>query len=536
MHRGCCRAVSSLAFRKPDAHPRVTLKPLVFLLCFLALALQAFAVASRPARSTRPPNIILILADDIGYGDLGCYGAKRVATPHVDRLAREGVRFTSGYSTSATCTPSRYSLLTGEYAWRREGTGILPGDAALIIEPGRTTLPAVLQRAGYTTGVVGKWHLGLGTKDAPIDWNRPIAPGPREVGFGYSFIMAATGDRVPCVFLENQQVVGLDPADPLYVSYKEPFPGEPTGVSHRDSLKVNWSHGHNQAVVNAIGRIGYATGGRAAQWRDEDMADTFARHVTEFITREKDRPFFLYFGTHDIHVPRVPHPRFVGKTSMGPRGDAIVEFDWQVGEVLAALDRHGLTRDTLVILSSDNGPVLDDGYQDGAVERVGDHRPAGPLRGGKGSRFEAGTRVPFIVRWPARVKPGVSSALVSQVDFVSSLAALTGQKLTDADAPDSFDVLAALLGETNDGREHVVEHGGRLALREGRWKYIEPAGGPPVSRNTNTETGNASVPQLYDLDTDPGETRNLAESEPGRVTALAKKLESIRSRSSSRLP
>lgn len=266
------------------------------------------------------------------------------------------------------------------------------------------------------------------------------------------------------------------------------------------------------------------------------MADTFARHAVDFIDRKKDGPFFLYFATHDIHVPRVPNPRFVGKTSMGPRGDAIVEFDWQVGQVLDALDRLGLARDTLVILSSDNGPVLDDGYKDGAVERVGDHRPGGPLRGGKGSRFEAGTRVPFIVRWPGRVQPGVSSALVSQVDFLASLAKLTGQKLANADAPDSFDVLAAMLGDASAGREYVVEHGGRLALRDGRWKYIEPAAGLAVSKNTNTETANASVPQLYDLEADPGETRNLADAEPGRVTTLAKKLESIRSHSSSRLP
>ncbi len=516
-----------------SSHP---LKTLLHLLCFLGLALPALAVAGRPSQKSRLPNIVVILADDLGYGDVGCYGAKRVATPHVDRLAREGLRFTSGYSTSATCTPSRYSLMTGEYAWRRQGTGILPGDAALIIEPGRTTLPAVLQRAGYATGAVGKWHLGLGARGESIDWNRPIAPGPREVGFGYSFIMAATGDRVPCVFLQDQVVVGLDPADPLRVSYDAPFPGEPTGIDHRDTLKLDWSHGHNQAVVNGIGRIGYSTGGRAAQWRDEDMADTFARHAVDFIDRKKDGPFFLYFATHDIHVPRVPNPRFVGKTSMGPRGDAIVEFDWQVGQVLDALDRLGLARDTLVILSSDNGPVLDDGYKDGAVERVGEHRPAGPLRGGKGSRFEAGTRVPFIVRWPGRVQPGVSSALVSQVDFLASLAKLTGQKLANADAPDSFDVLAAMLGDASAGREYVVEHGGRLALRDGRWKYIEPAAGLAVSKNTNTETANASVPQLYDLEADPGETRNLADTEPGRVTTLAKKLESIRSHSSSRLP
>ena len=181
------------------------------------------------------------------------------------------------------------------------------------------------------------------------------------------------------------------------------------------------------AVVNGIGRIGFMKGGKAALWKDEDMADTFTRKGVEFIERHKDQPFFLYFATHDIHVPRVPHPRFVGQTTMGARGDAIVQFDWCVGELLATLDRLQLTDNTLVILSSDNGPVLDDGYKDGAVEKLGDHKPAGPFRGGKYTIFEGGTRMPFVVRWPGRVKPGVSDALVSQVDFCASFAALAGQ-------------------------------------------------------------------------------------------------------------
>lgn len=372
--------------------------------------------------------------------------------------------------------------------------GILAGDAALIIEPGRATLPAVLRRAGYTTGVVGKWHLGLGSKTEPLDWNRPVAPGPREIGFDHSFIMAATADRVPCVLLENQRVIGLDPADPLRVSYTTPFPDEPTGISHRDTLRLDWPHGHNQAIVNGIGRIGFSTGGRAAQWRDEDLADTFVRPGVDFIARETERPFFLYFTTHDIHVPRVPHPRFVGRTDMGARGDAIVQFDWQVGELLAALDRHGLTRDTHVILSSDNGPVLDDGYQDNAVERLGDHRPGGPFRGGKNSHFEAGTRVPFPVRWPARVKPGVSSWLVSQVDLVASLATLTAQKLGDTDAPDSLDVLPALLGQFASGREHVVQHDRRLACAKAAGNALNRR---PARRSARPRRARRPIPSSH---------------------------------------
>ncbi|MBC7365838.1 MAG: arylsulfatase [Undibacterium sp.] len=486
-----------------------------------ALALTTTLPAAEPAR---PRNIVIIYADDLGYGDLGCYGATRVATPNMDRLAREGLRFTSGYATSGTCTPSRFALLSGEYPWRRANTGILPGDAALVLDPARATLPSVLKRAGYITAAVGKWHLGLGAPGVPLDWNRPLAPGPREVGFDYSFIMAATADRVPCVYVENQRVVGLDPQDPLRVDYDKPFPGEPTGVSDRAKLKLDWSHGHNMAVVNGIGRIGYSTGGRAAQWVDEDMADTFTGRAVAFIGREKARPFFLYFAPHDIHVPRVPHPRFVGKTTMGPRGDAIVQLDWEVGEILGALERHGLARDTLVILSSDNGPVIDDGYQDGAVTRLGDHRPAANFRGGKYSRFEAGTRVPFLVRWPARVQPGVSDALVSHVDLLATCAALAGQTLAQNDAPDSPDARAALLGDSPAGRAYVIEHAGKLALREGHWKFIAPAPGVAVQKNTNTETANLAAPQLYDLATDAGETKNLAPAEPARAAAMAAKL------------
>lgn len=478
------------------------------------------------AERARPRNIVVIYADDLGYGDVGCYGARRVATPNVDRLAREGLRFTSGYATSATCTPSRVGLLTGEYPWRRPGTAVLPGDAALVIDFKRATLPSVLQRAGYHTGVVGKWHVGLGASGQPLDWNQPIAPGPREVGFDYSFIMAATGDRVPCVYLRDQRVVGLDPQDPLFVDYRKPFPGEPTGRSIRDKLKFDWSQGqgHNMGVVNGIGRIGYYKGGRTAQWVDEDMADTFTREAVGFVDREKDRSFFLYFAPHDIHVPHVPHPRFAGATDMGPRGDAIAQLDWEVGEILRALERHGLAQDTLVILTGDNGPILDDGYKDGAAERLGDHRPGGPFRGSKYSRYEAGTRVPFIVRWPGHVRVGESDAMISQVDLLASLAALTGQSLAETDAPDSFNVLAALLGESPHGRDYVIEHAGRLALREGHWKFIAPLPGLKAQTKLDAEMAYAPWPQLYDLAADPGETSNLAEREPERTNAMAAKL------------
>jgi len=260
------------------------------------------------------------------------------------------------------------------------------------------------------------------------------------------------------------------------------------------------------------------------------MADVFTRRAVRFLEENRSRPFFLFFATHDPHVPRVPHARFAGSTGLGPRGDAIAQADWCVGEILGALDCLALSRDTLVLFTSDNGPVLDDGYQDEAVSKLGNHKPAGPLRGGKYSNFEGGTRVPFIVRWPERVRPGVSGALVSQVDFVASFAALLGQPPAPKDAPDSEDVMDAFLGGSPVGRTTLVEQASGLSLRQGTWRYIEPSDRPAMDRNTNIELGNAPAPQLYDLAQDLGETRNLATAHPRRVDAMRELLRQIRAR------
>src|SRR5688572_11272282 len=435
----------------------------------LALSLLLLGAGSLFAQD-RKPNILLIYADDLGYGDLGCYGATLVKTPNIDRLANEGLRFTDAHSTSATCTPSRYSMLTGEYAWRKRGTGVLPGNAPLIIEPERATMASVLQKAGYKTGVVGKWHLRLGR--AGMDWNGEIKPGPLEIGFDYSFLMPATGDRVPCVYVENHRVVGLNPNDPLKVSFAEYIGDEPTGRKNPELLKMHPSHGHDFTIVNGVSRIGYQSGGKSARWDDLTMAEVFAYRARDFIEGHKSAPFFLFFSTHDIHVPRLPHPRFAGKSLMGPRGDAILQLDWCVGELLNALDHHGLGQNTLIIFTSDNGPVVDDGYRDDAKEKLGNHQPAGPWRAGKYSIFEGGTRVPFIVRWPSRVKQGVSDALISQVDFPATFAALVGQKFESKTSPDTQNILPALLGDSPNGRTQLVEHAGGLAIRVGEWKFI----------------------------------------------------------------
>ncbi len=481
--------------------------------------------------SAKHPNIVVMYADDLGFGDVGCYGATVLDTPNIDRLASEGLVFYHGYATAATCTPSRYSLLTGSYSWRNERAHILPGDAPLIIDPDTSTLPSVLKEAGYTTGVVGKWHLGIG--EGNQNWNEPLPLTPLDIGFDYSYIMAATNDRVPCVYLDGRDVVGLDPSDPIEVEYdkNKPFPGLPTGKDNPELLKMKFHHGHDMSIVNGVSRIGYMRGGEAALWVDEDMADVFLEKAVSFVEENKDNPFFLYYAFHQPHVPRLPHPRFVGRTGLGPRGDAIAEMDWCVGEMLDALDRCGLKEDTIVVFSSDNGPVLNDGYYDEAVELCGDHRPAGPLRGGKYSMYDGGTRVPFIVSWPDNVEIGESEALVSQVDFLASFAALVGVSL-DADAgPDSVDVLDALLGQSDEGRAEIVLEGiqARTVLRQGDWVFIPPHQGPPVNTNVNIETGNSPVPQLYYLSGDIGQIENVASIYPDVAERMANRLREIRS-------
>jgi arylsulfatase A-like enzyme len=474
------------------------------------------------------PNVVIIYADDLGYGDVSCYGATKIKTPNIDKIATEGIRFTNAHSPSATCTPSRYAMLTGEYAWRRKGTGIATGDARLIIEPSRTTLPSIMKQAGYETGVVGKWHLGLGGHGYGLDWNGEIKPGPLDIGFDYCYLIPATGDRVPCVYVENRRVVGLDPNDPIQVSFGEPIGSEPTGREHPELLKMHPSHGHDQTIINGISRIGYMSGGKSARWVDEEIADVITGKAKDFIEKNKDNRFFLYFSTHDIHVPRVPNPRFAGKSGLGPRGDAILQLDWCTGEILRTLDRLKLTENTIVIFTSDNGPVVDDGYKDLAVEKLDGHTPSGPLRGGKYSAFDAGTRVPFIVRRPGKIKPGLSDALVCQIDFMASLANMTNIKLREEDAPDSFNILGKLLGRADIGRDHLVEHAGTLSIIKGDWKYIEPSSGARYNRNVNIELGNDPEPQLYNLKTDLAEKQNVAAEHPEIVEEMSVLLKKIK--------
>ena len=493
---------------------------------FPSLFLPAVVFAARP-------NFVVIMADDLGYGDVSAYGSKALRTPHIDRLATEGVRFTGGYCSASTCTPTRYSFLTGAYAFRRKGTGIAPPNSPLVVPVGEPTIASVLKSAGYRTAVIGKWHLGLGGPPGP-DWNGHIKPGPRELGFDYSFLLPTTNDRVPQVFVEDGRVAGLDPKDPLWGGDKSPSPDHPTGITHRQTLKMDWSHGHNQTIHNGISRIGFYTGGQTARFRDEDLADRWVEKAVAWITAERDRPFFLFLASHDPHVPRVPHERFQGKSGLGPRGDAILQFDWCVGEVTAALERLGLAEKTLVIVCSDNGPVMDDGYVDFALEKRGDHRAGGPLRGGKYSVYEGGTRTPFIARWKGAVAPRVSDEVVCTIDLAASFAALAGQPVPVNGFPDSFDVSGALLGRPGaKGRASLVQQdngqAGNYGYRAGNWKLVRHDSKQAYNQRVEEQLRNTPVPafQLFDLAKDIGESKDLSTAHPEVLERMKSELVGI---------
>jgi arylsulfatase A len=361
------------------------------------------------------------------------------------------------------------------------------------------------------------------------NWNVTIKPGPNEVGFNYSYIFPATADRVPTVFLENGNVVGLDVNDPIQVSYKEKIGDDPTGKEHPELLKMHTDpiQGHDQTIVNNIGRIGYMTGGKTARWSDEELTFTFLEKAKQFIESNKNKPFFLYYASTEPHVPRMPATMFKGKSGLGFRGDAILQLDWMVGEIIIKLKALGIEKNTMIIFSSDNGPVLNDGYIDGSITALNGHTPLGTLRGGKSSIFEGGNRVPFIVSWPGTISHKVSPALVSQIDLLASFANYFKFKIPQGDALDSENHMNAFLGKTNQGRTTYIEHAGTLAIVNGDWKYIVPSKGSAMTYATNIETGIALGPQLYNLKDDIGEKNNLANQYPEKVASMALQLQQI---------
>lgn len=500
---------------------------------YILIPLTAVMIMSCSEQSTSPkPNIVILYVDDLGFGDIGVNGATAVKTPNIDQLASEGLNFTDAHSSAATCTPSRYALLTGEHGFRIN-SDILEGDDPALIHPDRPTMPKMLKKAGYKTGVIGKWHLGLG--EGNINWNDYITPGPSEVGFDYSFLMPVTGDRVPTVYVENGHVVGLDPDDPITVSYNGKVGDRPHGSERPDLVRYQADPQHNETIINGVARIGSMSGGEAALWDDEEIPFVFNEKARDFMKNANGNPFFLFYSYHDIHVPRMPHPDFVGKTDMGPRGDAIAQVDWVVGEITRELDALGLSDNTIVLFTSDNGPVLNDGYDDEAVERLGSHKPAGQYRGGKYSAYEAGTRMPTIIKWPDVVKGGISNALVSQIDLYATIADIVGVDLKDGEAMDSLSQRDAWLGETEQGRDIMIEESVvNISLRQGNWKYIVPTNealrtrAEWVKTDKDIEGGFSAAPQLYNLADDPGEQNDLASEMPEKVGEMQEIIDTLR--------
>ncbi|QOD93371.1 MULTISPECIES: arylsulfatase [Microcella] len=476
--------------------------------------------------STGRPNVVVVLADDLGWGDLGCYGATVIPTPHIDDLAGEGVRIMDAHAASSVCTPSRYSLLTGRYPWRSPlKQGVLMGHAPGIIEPDRPTLASVFKDAGYETAAIGKWHLGLGWRHTDgtvwsaqrpgdpleyqlgdplarhdsrdldagedIDYTSPFEGGPLELGFDRFFGIAGSLNMPPYTFLEGERTVGT-PRE-----WKTRFlPGQRPG---RES----------------------------PGWDEHEVDLTFVDRATSFITeREHDRPFLLYFAPSAPHRPQVS-PKFVrGASGGGSRGDSVVFVDWMVGQLVGALEETGQLEDTIVVITSDNGsPTIF------ADELSPDHRPNGPWRGQKGDVWEGGHREPLIVRWPQRIPPrGELDESLDLIDLFRTLATLVGVQVPPHAAPDSTDRSEVLLGVGRPGREPGIRvlssMGGALCALHGPWKAIfaKGSGGGLTTYDGGAEEGSG---QLYNLDEDPGESLNRWSTEPGIVAEIRALLAAI---------
>ncbi|WP_166831407.1 sulfatase family protein [Thalassoroseus pseudoceratinae] len=501
----------------------------------VTLVLSVCSEKTRAAAEEPPPNVVLVLADDLGYGDLGCYGATKVQTPNIDRLAAEGRRFTDAHSVSAVCTPSRYALLTGQFPVRaNDGRGVwgpAPVTSPLIVDTDQTTIADVFKSGGYDTAVIGKWHLGFG--NGRNTWQEPLRPGPQDLGFDYYFGMPVVNSAPPYVYVENDRIVGSDPDDPLIY----------LGRNAKNATPIT------PIPPEAANRVRNAFGGakKAHQlFNDYRVGTTFAKKSVEWINDRKDKPFFLYLATTNIHHPFTPAKRFQGTSQCGLYGDFIHELDWIVGEILTCLEDNGLTDNTLVIFTSDNGGMFNIGGQ--AAFKAG-HRQNGDLLGFKFGAWEGGHRVPMIVRWPGKVKAGTTSdQLIGNVDMLATFAALTGQKLNEVQETDSVNMLPAFVADPEQQiRDHLIlapHKNTHLSVRKGRWMYIPRKGsggfggstpgghtfaGPAAasfvgSVNSDIEDGkikkDAPPAQLYDLNADVSETKNLHDEFPEVIKEL----------------
>lgn len=465
------------------------------------LLLLTMPIHSALQASGGKPNIVYILADDLGYGDVRCYQPdNRIATPNIDRLAAQGMRFTDAHSGSAVCTPTRYGILTGRYSWRSTLVqGVLNGYSPPLIAPDRLTVPALLRKAGYTTAAVGKWHLGFdwpgkdGAEgkekvDWKVDYSLPFTQGPTARGFDSYFGISASLDMAPFVYLDNDRVVQVPTVEKTWIR-KGPAGADFEAVDVLPRLTER-----AEAVI--------AAGAPAAR---------------------NGRPFFLYLPLASPHTPVVPTSAWQGKSGLSPYGDFVMQTDAAVGRVLEALDRHGLTDDTLVVVTSDNGCTPMAGFDD--MVKLG-HHPSGPFRGHKADIFEGGHRIPFVVRWPGKVAPGsVSDQTICLTDLMATTAAIVGETLPAGAGVDSVNLLPILnVTATGPVREATVHHSinGSFAIRQGPWKlcFCPDSGGWSAPRPGRDDASTLPPIQLYNLDDDPAETRNLQADHPEIVARL----------------
>jgi arylsulfatase A-like enzyme len=477
------------------------------------------------------PNVVIIYADDLGYGDIGCYGATKVKTPNMDRLASQGKLFTDAHTVSAVCSPSRYALLTGEYPFRIDSFRPVFDKEACLIDTSKLTIAGMLKEVGYTTGIIGKWHLGFGV-DEP-DWNGELNPGPLELGFDYYYGIPVVNSHPPFVYVENHHVVGLEPDDPIVYGK--------TAETKRFREKAN------------IDKMGGAKKAHSL-YDDEMIGTTLTAKATNWIKENKDHPFFLYFPTTNIHHPFTPHPRFNETSEAGMYGDFIHELDWIVGEVLKTLEEENLVDNTLVILTSDNGGMLNIGGQEA---RMAGHKANGELLGFKFDAWEGGHRIPLIIRWPGKIEAGsTTDQLMTSVDIFSTLASIVGYDLKSDDALDSYNMLPVWLGTTTeeirDKAALAALKEPNMALRKGDWVFIgaQGGGGFSVRRpghgalggpaalkfanevNSDVEDGklkpDAPPAQLYNLNVDLSQSQNVIREYPDIAKKMKEELDKIK--------
>ena len=489
------------------------------LLTMLSFAGDLGFAESHESSQLQQPNIVIILADDLGYGDIGAYNVEsKIPTPNLDKLASDGVRFTDAHSPAAVCTPTRYSLLTGRYAWRsRLKSGVLWGYSPLLIEPDRQTVASLLRDAGYSTAAIGKWHLGFGDLEPDFfgsangettsreQENSALAPGPNEIGFEYFFGIPASLDMKPYVYIENGSPV-------------QPVNGTIVAASN----------------LRREGGAGFWRRGQIANgFTHTEVLPTISRNAVSYIRQRSvanaENPFFLYFALTAPHTPWLPTEEYQGRSQAGPYGDFVVQVDDIVGRIVSVLADTGDSENTLIMFASDNGAH----WLPSDIQEYG-HLANGSFRGQKADIFEGGHRVPFIVKWPARIEGGrTSKQPMTLADVMATISAIVDAPLGEGAAPDSFDISQELF-QSDEGisvaREPLIHHSmdGMFAIRKGEWKLIEGLGSGGFTQPAREGNDAVIAYQLYNLQNDPEEANNLAARYPGVVNDLARRLDEIR--------